>query len=476
MQVVQQLTEQFKASWQKQALFLPETGQSLTYGQLYFLAFSIGQRHGWKKFQPNTRLAFCCENPLLVTVLYLAALIFDVCLVPINPKLTAEQKNKCLHISRPAQVLLDDQFELMDLSSVTPVIPEGALFNSLDQSIPFLFFTSGTTGVPKGVAHYTSSLLSNAAAFNKHVGFTAEQRLLNVMPKTYMAGCLNTLLCPWMAGASVILAPEFNLESALKLWTYAEQGEATTAWLTPTMVAMLTRLTKNPLTLKWVKANLDHVFVGTAPLSDTVKTEFEAKFETPCLQSYGMSELLLVSSEQPKQEKTELSVGPLLPSIEIKTTSENQALWVHTPYALAGYVLEGEEELEVPLTSGWLNTGDSGELNAAGHLVITGRIKDLIIKGGRNICPRAIEEILLAQAGISEAAVVGVPHPFWGEEVVACLEVTEAYNEAELKEALSVKLDAESLPSRYEVLESLPRNSTGKIEKAKLKERLCSLA
>jgi long-chain acyl-CoA synthetase len=305
------------------------------------------------------------------------------------------------------------------------------------------------------------------------------------MPMTYMAGFLNTLLSPWMAGATAILAPPFDATTALRFWEPARAHDVNTLWLTPTIISALCRLDRDPTVREWTRRTLRSVFAGTAPLPEAKSADFERRFGAKPLESYGMTELLLVTGNRSGRLGRPGSVGRPLPDIETafrrKSGSHGQAgnteqLWVRTPYALKGYVEPDTKELVSPLTDGWLSTGDLGHRDDDGNLFITGREKDLIIRGGANVSPVAIEGALLHHADVVEAAVIGVPHDFWGEEVVACLELSRSKSLDAVRASLieSCREQAPMVPDRFVSMDTLPRGVSGKIQKHSLRERLIS--
>ncbi len=290
---------------------------------------------------------------------------------------------------------------------------------------------------------------------------------------TYMAGFLNTILCPLLAGGTVVLGDAFSAQHAPALWPAAMAGRADCLWLTPTMAALLARLSRDPAVAAWTRASLRAVFVGTAPLPVETSERFERVFGVPCLESYGLSELLFVSANARSGNRIG-TVGTALPGVAVTAGAaadgDGQIL-VTTPFAMAGYLdpASGEPRAEpLPFPS-----GDLGRIGEDGRIRITGRIKDLVIRGGMNISARAIEEVLLAVPGILDAAVIGRPHQFWGEEPVAFVVAEGAAREAgHVLAACARHLVKDQLPSAITYLDALPRTSNGKILKSHLRRLL----
>lgn len=347
-----------------------------------------------------------------------------------------------------------------------------------------IVFTSGTSSRPSGVAHRLGALLENARAFDHAIGIGPDNRFLHVLPMGYMAGFLNTLLCPLMAGASVVLASAFDAQSALTFWPTAMRHRADTFWLTPTMLATLLGVDRDPAVCSYSRRYVRAVCVGTAPLPLKIKRTFERKYGVELLESYGLSELLFVSGNSPNIPSIEGSSGLLLPGVEIRIvgeqgellgTGQDGEMQVRTPYMMAGYL--DDASLPDPTTAPeWFATGDVGHLDRVGNLFITARMKDLIIRGGINVSPRAVEEALLEHEAVAKVAVIGLAHPFYGEEVVAVVQLRPEYTLEGLRSSLDAfcreRLSPVATPTQFVQLESFPVGATGKIQKHKLREQL----
>lgn len=350
------------------------------------------------------------------------------------------------------------------------------------ENVNVIFFTSGTSSLPKGVCHDFATLLANAHSFNQKAELDVGVKMIHVMPTGYMAGLLNTFLSPLMAGGSVVLGDAFDVKSALSFWKLVRDRNVNSMWLTPSMVAALGPLCKGAETQSWMRSNLRHVFVGTAPLHAATREAFYNHVGVNCLESYGMTECMFVSVKPAAVPGLEGSVGLTLAGVEIEVRdsfgaalSPNQEgnIWVHSNYALLGYLdadnlrpaLDLEEE-------GWFDTGDIGRVNVDGFLFITGRRKDLIIHGGTNVSPKQVEDVLLKYTGVKDAAVIGVSHPFWVEEVLAFLipEPGILLEEKALNIFCGQHLNPDAIPSRFICVDSFPKSSNGKVQKHVLRQ------
>jgi acyl-CoA synthetase (AMP-forming)/AMP-acid ligase II len=531
------LEQAFNKHADRVALHVVETAERLTFAQVYQQAHQLGQTWGWQALPLQSRVAVVASNRASTVLAIVASWVFGHTLILLNAETRQQQHQTLLNWLQPAGVFNADGSQALGATGSPEItmpfnMPFNMTFAMQADHVAALFLTSGTTAQPKAVAHTWGNLQANVQAFNSHMGFSASffsaslvTTMWHCMPVYYMAGYLNTLVAPWLLGHTVVLAPAFSAASAMQWPTMLGQlNQPAHTWLSPTMLSIVTRLIKTPTGIDTLNHTLAAVMVGTAPLLSAVRQAFEARFNRPCLASYGMTEVLLVSSQQPPDNQLSTcmhepldreTVGPCLPGVEMlpdltalndsATTStrdvaatadascppQDPALFCKTPYALSGYVdPKTVTQLISPLTpEGLMPTGDRGYLTDEGHLVITGRDKDLIIRGGINISPTAIEHTLLlnpelARLGVLDVAIVGKPDPFWGEAIVAFVEVTHADNpdnngtleqttDAERPDKLGVvehlkgyglaHLPAEANPDQWICVKAFPRTATGKI-------------
>lgn len=345
-------------------------------------------------------------------------------------------------------------------------------------------FTSGTTSRPKGVVHRIESLFGAASAFARAMGYDDSTRLYHVSPMTYMAGFLNTLLCPFVVGGCVVLDRPFDAKMAIDFWREPIRRQANRLSLTPTMMATILRLDRGDLGPAYARARVASVSVCTAPLPAALKREFEQRYGVEALESYGLSETLFVSTNRPGAAREDC-VGPPIDSVEVEVRGEDGArspfgetgeIFVRTPHATAGYFDPATRRPDAATAPEWFPTGDVGRLGPDGALHITGRKKDLIVRGGVNVSPRAVEDALRRHPGVRDVAVVGVPHELYGEEIAAVVELNDGWDWETTRVSLarhSRELLSESCrPSVYYETPSLPRSATGKVQKSALRSML----
>jgi long-chain acyl-CoA synthetase len=523
MDLIGHVEQVFEANSRRVFLVDSISGQSWTYGQIFEMASSIAGRllqHGIKR---GERVLVLLPNGVPLAATYFACLMAGIVIVPVNPALTAKEIGTILRLAKVSLVVFSaGTSSRLNGAVVKLTVPslkfvrsgaagyerettgEGAILDldrieRVEWGLPFsdcrqedsflLLFTSGTTALPKGVVHSAGSELGNAVTFNATMGFDKESRFLHLWPMAYSSGILNTLLSPFMAEGSVILANPFDARSPLGFWNTVIENKVNTLWLSPTMLAVLLAVDRDARGPAYCKEYLRAVCCGTAALPLVLKRNFEQKYGVEIYESYGLTELLLVAANSPRYPRRDKSVGTALPGVDIRVgrpegTDDNDdiggEILVRTPYAMAGYVDPNSGELSKLAAGSYYQTGDIGRLDADGNLFITGRKKDLIVRGGQTISPAAVREALLSCADVEDAYVVGLPHQFYGEEVGAVVKLRAGVHFAQVKgrilEHCRQELNPAAIPSVIAELASFPFGSTGKVLAKEIKNFLSAKA
>jgi long-chain acyl-CoA synthetase len=339
-------------------------------------------------------------------------------------------------------------------------------------------YTSGTTKKPKGIDISYRGLIGNERAFCDILNIDKNNRFYNILPMSYLGGIHNLLLLPASVGGSVVIDEPLGGPNLYGFWETVRVQKINTLWFTSTMLAMLLSL-RDEGNLGWVPDQIKLGLVGMSPLSVNLKKEFESKFGFTLYENFAMSETTFVSTNIPSIAYRAGSSGVLLPEIEVDILDieenilpeeQEGQVFVRSPYMMLGYVNAAEEDAN-NIKSDGIFTGDLGYMSK-NELFITGRIKDLIIRGGLNISPAQVESVLVEIEEISEAAVVGIPDPIYGEEVAAAvtlkpwaLETTEQY----LLNKLKNKISHFQKPKKLIITKELPQGLTGKIDKKAVK-------
>jgi long-chain acyl-CoA synthetase len=470
----------------------------------------------------SDRAAIVCHNSAELAITYFSCLYQGITAVPVNPLLHQRGIDLILDASRPNMVIYSPSTErlvtglLSRQRDVTPVciVPRhessqarykdgywcigSPLREEVDSWRPFdnvsprtiftISFTSGTTALPKGVAHRIESLIRNATVFNEETDVAASNRFYNILPMAYMAGFLNLLISPFLAGASVVISRAFDARLAIGFWKPVVKYQVNVFWLVPTIMSILMKLDRDAEGPQYCRTHIDKVYVGTAPLPDKLRRDFVAKYGVEVWDSYGLSETLFVSSNSKRTQVHAGSVGHVLTGTSLRIVDKNGVdlpsnaegeIMIRSPDLMYGYLNPQTLQLETVDPESWFPTGDIGYLSQEGNLHITGRKKDLIIRGGINISPQSIEDILLEHEAVEQAAVISVPDEIYGEEIMAVLKLKAGLSLeavlASLKILCKEKLSPMSQPRFYRAFNELPLTPSGKVQKEKLRKLFARL-
>ena len=337
-----------------------------------------------------------------------------------------------------------------------------------------ILYTSGTTGRSKGAMISHRNLASNAQALHRAWGFRPGDVLVHMLPLFHVHGLFVACHCALMNGSPMRFHAKFDARRALE-----DFARSTVFMGVPTFY---TRLLAEPGLTRETCSRMRLFVSGSAPLLADTHIEFERRTGQRILERYGMTETGMLTSNPLEGERRAGSVGPALPGTEVRAVDvdgracppgENGHVEVRGDNVFSGYWRMPGKNKEEFTPDGWFRTGDMGSLSADGYLTIVGRSKDLIITGGYNVYPKEIELALDELPGVKESAVVGVPHPDFGEAVTAAVVPAAGAcpTEAELIAALKGRLANFKVPKRVHVVEELPRNAMGKVQKNVLRER-----
>jgi long-chain acyl-CoA synthetase len=267
----------------------------------------------------------------------------------------------------------------------------------------------------------------------------------------------------------------------LHFWEKAKNNQINTLWMAPTVLSILLRMDRGRTGEEFCRSSVRHVFVGFAPLPLKVKHEFESRYGVRLIENYGLSETLFVTARSENTRTSPGYVGEALPEIALRIVNDDGEhapgmegeVQILTPDLMAGY-LDAEGRLLAMNSAAWFATGDVGRLDGETSLSITGRKKDIIIRGGVNISPAAIEDELMHVDGVSEVAVVSIPHELYGEDIVAVLKLEAGVEVDLILESVAAhakrNLAQHQQPARYMAIDELPRTTSGKVQKVRIRE------
>jgi oxalate---CoA ligase len=347
------------------------------------------------------------------------------------------------------------------------------------EDIALILHTSGTTSRPKIVPLTQANVCASACNVRDTLALTARDRGLNIMPLFHIHGLIAGLLAPLSAGGSIFCTPGFN---ALKFFAWMQEAAPTWYTAVPTMhQAILTRSTQNRSVI--AAHPLRFIRSSSSSIPPQVIEELEATFSAPLIEAYGMTEAAhqMASNPLPPGKRVPGSVGIAAgPDVAIMDAAgtllpPNQSgeIVIRGPNVTAGYESNPKANQEA-FTHGWFRTGDQGVMDAEGYVRITGRLKEIINRGGEKISPREVDEVLMDHAAVLQVVTFAIPHDKLGEEVGAAVVLREgqAVSEKELREFVSRRLADFKVPRKILFLAEIPKGATGKLQRIGLAQKL----
>ena len=475
------------------AFILRPHGDVVTYAAFLRRAAQVAHALRRAGVTPGDRVAVQVEKSPEAVALYAACAQAGAVFLPLNTAYTAAEVSYFVKDAEPALVVGGAGGAMAEVAGTLPCLTleadgSGTLAAAADaeatefpteargeDDLAAFLYTSGTTGRSKGAMLTQRNLLSNAQALTETWRFTDRDVLLHALPIFHSHGLFVAINVTLTAGGAMILLPKFDPDAVIR-WL----PEATTMMGVPTFY---TRLLEDARLTRDLVAHMRLFVSGSAPLLAETHRQWEARTGHRILERYGMTETNMNTSNPYEGERRAGSVGFALPGTEVRVVDpESRAelpageigmVEVRGPNVFTGYWRMPEKTAEELKADGFFVTGDLGRFDADGYLHIVGRGKDLVITGGYNVYPKEVEMAIDDLPGVLESAVIGVPHPDLGEVPLAVV-VPEAgvRLEAEaLAAALGDRLARFKQPRAWEIVEALPRNTMGKVQKNVLRER-----
>ncbi|MGH9718872.1 MAG: acyl--CoA ligase [Bryobacteraceae bacterium] len=470
------------------AVVVPESGLAVTYDSLFEQVMSMANGLASAGIGRGGRVAIVLPNGLPSIVTFLAASISGTA-APLHAAYRQEEYRFYLE-DTPARLLVCEAdgaeearraaeglgirvmeveqdargmvrlADAQESASASPPAPD---------DVALVLHTSGSTGRPKRVPIRHSNLTASAANIVRTYGLTEADVALCAMPLFHVHGLVASTLATLLSGGAVVAPAKFN---PLAFWRTVKAHRVTWYSAAPAIHQLLLARTGGERraegeTLRFVRS-------CSAALAPALMEQMETVFGVPVLEAYGMTEAAhqMASNPLPPLGRKAGSVGPGT-GVRISIMDDGGQhlpqgargeVAIQGPNVVAGYE-NNPEANAASFVDGWFRTGDQGFLDADGYLTLTGRIKELINRGGEKIAPREIDEVLLAHPAVLEAVAFGVPHPAWGEEVAAAVVLRESEPEATLLKYCRERLAEFKCPKKLFVVQAIPRTATGKIQR-----------
>ncbi|KIC07845.1 malonyl-CoA synthase [Leisingera sp. ANG-M1] len=474
-----------------------QNGEVITHQDFLGMAAQIANVLAQTGLKSGDRVAAQVEKSPEGLALYAACAQAGLIFLPLNTAYTAEELTYFIENSGASVVICDARSEatlapiakqlgagietlnadgsgtLMDQAAAMPVS-----FATVDRDgddLAAFLYTSGTTGRSKGAMLTQNNLLSNAETLAKEWRFTADDVLLHALPIFHTHGLFVATNVTLAAGGSLIFMPKFDLDAVLQ-----HMPQATSLMGVPTFY---TRLLGDDRFTREISQHMRLFVSGSAPLLAETHVQFEERTGHRILERYGMTETNMNTSNPFEGDRRAGTVGFPLPGVELKITDPVSGatlpqgdvgqIEVRGPNVFKGYWQMPEKTAAELREDGFFITGDLGKIDEDGYVHIVGRNKDLIISGGYNIYPKEIELVLDDQTGVLESAVIGVPHPDFGETVLGIViaEPGQSPDLDAMMEAVRQALARFKHPRQLILLNELPRNTMGKVQKNILRDQ-----
>lgn len=476
-------------------LIARRTGHALTAGEQRFsyedlmaLAGGLAARLREHGLRPGDTVSLVLPNSPAFVIAYFACWHAGLVANPLNTRQSLDEHISVLRHARSRLVLTGPTFEAaarkcageLDVPTLTIdearpdalTVSPSAKPERGGAAPAVLIYTSGTTSAPKGVLLSHANLLADARGIAERLGIGPDYRTTCFMPLFHCNALIFSHLSTFAAGGSVQLLPKF---SASTIWDAVEDYRAHSFSCPPTVLAILLERTPKdrptPQSLRFVK-------VGAAPLAENLASSFEQRFGVPIVEGYGMTEgTATTTMHDPRQPRPQGTVGHPLHGQRVRIVDE---LGQELPGTRVGQIQIGgdtvmlgyhrdEQATRETIIDGWLSTGDLGSLDEVGNLRLAGRQKELIIRGGENIFPAALDSVIESHPEVIEGAVYGIPDPIWGESPAAVIvRRRDDLDLDELSQYVRARVADFAAPVVYRVVDSIPRNAVGKVRRHEL--------
>ena len=494
------IDERAKQAPNKVYLVAPEARLKLTYGQLQDDSLNFAGHLMKLGLQKGDKVSFMLGNGYQTTKIFLGTMYAGLVISPINLMSQPSQLEYVLdHSDTNLVFFTEDQREKLETAAskikrkIKLIMIDNdaeTIFSANDHLSGFtlpeiteeddalLLYTSGTTGLPKGVILTHKNMIAGGENTALAHGLTAEDRALCSLPLYHINGEVVTAVTPLVSGGSVVMPHRFSISN---FWELISEFACTWFSVVPTIISYLTNATD----LEGKDLNIDQLRFGrsaSSALPPSLHKAFEEKFRVSIVETMGLTETAAPVFSNPidPSKRKYGSPGQAVGNIAKIIDAEGNEVPRGTPgeimikgdNVMKGYYKAPDITAKTLEPDGWLHTGDLGYIDEDGFAFVTGRLKELIIKGGENIAPREIDEALYKHPAVLDAAAVGIPDDDYGQEIMACVALKPGFTitEEELRNHCLERLGKFKTPKIINFLDELPKGPSGKIQRLKLPE------
>ncbi|HEX2825505.1 MAG TPA: AMP-binding protein [Burkholderiales bacterium] len=481
-------------------LIAPETGAAMTYGELRRASVELARFLGSRGLARGDKVALMLHNSyqtarLLIGVMYAGYTVAplnlvaqqsqivyvldhsDTVLVFTSAELEPRLREALTAVTREIQVVVIDPDSTTELQAGAPA-PQ-PLHAVAEDDDALLMYTSGTTGVPKGVLHTHGSVVAGGVYTSEAHRLGPSDRVLCALPLYHINGQIVTAVAPLVHGGSVVMPHRFSVGH---YWELVAAHACTWINVVPTIIAYLLNAPA-PRERGLDVSRVKFCRSASAPLPPELHRAFETKFGIGIIETFGMTETNAPCFTNPYDADKRKVGSPgqaygndakIVDPATLATLPPGAVgeIMLRGANVMKGYYKDAQATAKTLHADGWMHSGDLAYMDEEGFVFVTGRIKELIIKGGENIAPREIDEALLEHPAVLEAAAVGIPDALYGQDIMACvvLKPDAACSTADLDAHCLSVLGRFKSPRQIRIVETLPKGPSGKVQRLKLLE------
>jgi acyl-CoA synthetase (AMP-forming)/AMP-acid ligase II len=478
----------------------PEPDVVLTYRDIARTGRALGAYLAAQGIAPGSVVSFMLPNGVAAASIFLGTMYAGYVVSPVNLLAQDSQLAYTLEHSDTRLVFASPEFierlEKLEPSGrriiLQPTDPDSFALPDADAEVSavtaetraMLMYTSGTTGVPKGVLLSHANMMHAGRVVSSWQALSEKDRVLSSLPLYHINGQCIATVAPVVSGGSIVMPHRFSVS---QWWPLIERYRPTWLNLVPTIIAYLLHGADTTSAQAQACRGIRFARSASAPLPPEQHRVFEERFGISVMEAMGLTETASIAFANPLEPERRKYGSPGLPlGLEARVVAPDGTvlgdgaageIQLHGPSVMGGYYRDAERTAQV-LKDGWLSTGDLGYRDADGYYFITGRLKELIIKGGENIAPREIDEALMRHPAVLEAAAVGIPDPDYGQDILACVVLKPGVRceEDDLLAHCVVHLGRYKTPRFLRVVEALPKGPSGKVQRLRLLEILAAEA
>ena len=490
------LEQRVSAAPDKPFLFSEADGRQFTYAEFDRAVNRAANMLASREVRKGDVVGLLMPNSAEYIIAYFACWKLGALAGPINSLLKAQEISYVISNSEARALVVHSEFQTIvdSIRSELPNLKSVIEFdNEADATREFsadatpsvsgldkdheaiIIYTSGTTGKPKGCLLTHGNLIANARQISQWLGFTEKDRLLTIMPLFHMNAVSVTTMSALYAGGSSVVSPKFSVS---RFWQIISDYQVTSFGSVATMLSMLLSNYPDGVPEGLKTDQLRFAMCGSAPVPAEVLKRFEETFHCLVIEGYGLSESTCRSTFNPPDQRRRAGSCGMPIGNEMKVVDDNDddvpdgslgEIVLRGENILKGYY-KNPEATEVAFRNGWFHTGDIGYRDAEGFYYIVDRKSDMIIRGGENIYPREIDEVLYQHPAVAAAATIGVPDPLYGEEVAAFIVLKDGMkaSEEELSNYCRERLADYKCPKTIRIVAEIPKGPTGKLLKREL--------